>query len=270
MFSPTVGKSKCSYALSEKSYFYDLENPGHSGSQTKFCGPKPFKTPNIGTVPEKLGRMGSLSKTAVCAMVCRNDHNTWRRRDRNILGVAMGLVWPATSFTLPHSDHWAPHCPPRRYDWKVIWTILLTVPISRPVIFNYLDPLRNTWLENVLQLTPTWSNLSPPGYRHLTPIASTPRCKPCCHGGTMLRCQWRLCWGPMCTIYSLRAMYTSQNKHLASMCSLPYDLKLFCSYISFFKAPSVSDTNVRVGFWIIGRMYFSWNPNVLPSIYLHK
>jgi hypothetical protein len=27
MFSPTVGKSKCSYAESEKSYFYDLENP---------------------------------------------------------------------------------------------------------------------------------------------------------------------------------------------------------------------------------------------------
>ena len=42
--------------------------------------------------------------------------------------------------------------------------------ILHPVISISLDPFRSIWQVNTLQQRPTQSNLSPSGYRHLTPI----------------------------------------------------------------------------------------------------
>jgi hypothetical protein len=49
---------------------------------------------------------------------------------------------------------------------------------------SLFDLLRSTWLASKLQQTPTWSKLSSPGYRHLTPISSTLGHKLGCQGGT--------------------------------------------------------------------------------------
>jgi len=53
---PTVGKSERSYALLGMSYLYTLEKPGLFGIPKQ-----PFNTHKTVTVPEKSGRMGSLS-----------------------------------------------------------------------------------------------------------------------------------------------------------------------------------------------------------------
>jgi len=52
-----------------------------------------------------------------------------------------------------------------------LWTTQPTTPTSRPVTSISLDPWRSSWLPCDLQQTPTWSNLSLPGYRQLTPIS---------------------------------------------------------------------------------------------------
>jgi hypothetical protein len=65
MFGPTVGKSKCSYVLSEMSYFYGLfGNRGTFGLQNRIIlatGTEHFKTLKIGAVKGKQGRMLSLN-----------------------------------------------------------------------------------------------------------------------------------------------------------------------------------------------------------------
>ena len=64
MFSPTVGKSKCSYALSEVSYFYELEEPGAFGVRKGIFagyGDELFKTYKARSVPEKAVRIESLA-----------------------------------------------------------------------------------------------------------------------------------------------------------------------------------------------------------------
>jgi len=52
--------------------------------------------------------------------------------------------------------------------------------ISRSEIYILLGFLRSTWLASDSQQTPTWSKLSPSGYRHTTQISST-GCRPLCH-----------------------------------------------------------------------------------------
>jgi hypothetical protein len=53
-----------------------------------------------------------------------------------------------------------------------LWTTLLGVPISGPVIAISVNSLRTTWLESDLQQTPTLSKLLSPGYRHLPPTST--------------------------------------------------------------------------------------------------
>jgi hypothetical protein len=63
MFSPIVGKSKCSQALSEVSYFFDSENPRIFSIPNRIfreTGTNFFNTHKTGTVPGKPGQMGSL------------------------------------------------------------------------------------------------------------------------------------------------------------------------------------------------------------------
>jgi len=43
-----------------------------------------------------------------------------------------------------------------------------------PVISSYMDPLGSTCLASDLQKTLMQNNLSPPGYRHMRAISSTP------------------------------------------------------------------------------------------------
>jgi hypothetical protein len=60
MFSPTVGKSKSSYALEDMSYFYDREKPRTFGILNQILWDTEtelFKTHETGTVPEKQGQM---------------------------------------------------------------------------------------------------------------------------------------------------------------------------------------------------------------------
>jgi hypothetical protein len=64
MFSPTVGKSKCLYALSGMPYLYDVDKPETYGVLNQILqdsGTKVFKTDKTGTVPGKLRCMGSLT-----------------------------------------------------------------------------------------------------------------------------------------------------------------------------------------------------------------
>ena len=56
-----------------------------------------------------------------------------------------------------------------------LWAILPRDRISRSEIYISLGFLRSAWLASDLQQTPTWSKLSPPGYRHMTQISSTGR-----------------------------------------------------------------------------------------------
>ena len=59
--------------------------------------------------------------------------------------------------TIQRVDHVLPNCPNQSQVLLAIWC---------PVILISLDPLTTTWLKSNLQKTPTWSKLSPPGYRH--------------------------------------------------------------------------------------------------------
>ena len=81
MFPPTVGKSKCSYVLSEMFYFYDLENIGAFGAVNRIWR----ETNKTGSVPGKPGRMGSLflpNNDSIIAFIwrfllqCRNAQGT--------------------------------------------------------------------------------------------------------------------------------------------------------------------------------------------------
>ena len=40
-----------------------------------------------------------------------------------------------------------------------LWTTVSTAPISRPIISNFLNPLKSIWLASDLQQMPTWINL---------------------------------------------------------------------------------------------------------------
>jgi len=64
MLSPVVGKSKCSQALSQVSYFYDSVKPKNiqhpKPNFFRETGTNFFKTHKTETVPGKLGRMGSI------------------------------------------------------------------------------------------------------------------------------------------------------------------------------------------------------------------
>ena len=91
--------------------------------------------------------------------------------------------------------------------------------------------LTNTWLTSDLQNTPTSSKLSPPGYRHLTPIYSTPIYKPWCHGGTnasmSIVTRWR------CYVYHLLPMchaYVEVIKALGVRLSVTLFFKLPCKW----------------------------------------
>jgi hypothetical protein len=62
MSSPIVGKSKCSYAFLEISYFSDLEKLGAVGVPNRTMhetGPELFQRHKFGTVPVKTGRTGT-------------------------------------------------------------------------------------------------------------------------------------------------------------------------------------------------------------------
>jgi hypothetical protein len=63
--------------------------------------------------------------------------------------------------------------------WTV-WAILPRDRIWRSEIYSSLGFLRRTWLASDLQQTPTWSKLSPSGYRHMPQISSTGY-RPWCH-----------------------------------------------------------------------------------------
>jgi hypothetical protein len=61
VFSPTVGKSKCSHVSSEISHFITRKNPGHDVRNQIFpdIGMGLCKTHKAGTVPGQQGRMRS-------------------------------------------------------------------------------------------------------------------------------------------------------------------------------------------------------------------
>lgn len=68
IYTPTVGKSKCWYALSEMLYFYDLQKDWYvSCPERNFVGHRTelFKTHKIGNVPGKPG-------PSLCTGVLRN------------------------------------------------------------------------------------------------------------------------------------------------------------------------------------------------------
>jgi hypothetical protein len=50
------------------------------------------------------------------------------------------------------------------------WTMQPTATNLNPKMFISLNSLRSIWLASDLQQMPTWSKLSPAGYRHLIPI----------------------------------------------------------------------------------------------------
>jgi hypothetical protein len=63
MFSPTVGKSKWSYALSEMSYFYDVEKTGTFGVRNRILRDiekELFKPHETGPLQGEPAQMGSL------------------------------------------------------------------------------------------------------------------------------------------------------------------------------------------------------------------
>jgi hypothetical protein len=62
MSSPIVGKTKCSYAFLEMTYFSDLEKLGAVGVPKRILqetGPELFQTHKVGTAPVKTGRTGT-------------------------------------------------------------------------------------------------------------------------------------------------------------------------------------------------------------------
>jgi len=71
--------------------------------------------------------------------------------------------------------------------WRYGYDVMDHIPCSPhliPVVYLCLDPLRNICLASDLQQAPTWSELTPPGQRHLAPISSPPGYKPWCQSGT--------------------------------------------------------------------------------------
>ena len=60
MFGPTVGKSKCSDALSEMSYFYGLKKPGTFGIPNRILRDADIGLFKKGTAMGTRGRMESL------------------------------------------------------------------------------------------------------------------------------------------------------------------------------------------------------------------
>ena len=63
--------------------------------------------------------------------------------------------------TVQRMDHVLPNCPNQSQVLLAEWG---------PVILISLDSLTTTWLKSDLRQTPTWSKLSPPGYRHWTTV----------------------------------------------------------------------------------------------------
>jgi hypothetical protein len=63
--------------------------------------------------------------------------------------------------TVQRVDHVLPNCLNQSQVLLAVWG---------PVISISLDSLTTTWPKSVLRQTPTWSKLSPPGYRHLTTV----------------------------------------------------------------------------------------------------
>jgi hypothetical protein len=58
-----MGKSECSYTLSEMSYFCHLENPGHFESRTEF-----FRTPGQSSLkPTKSGLYRKTGMNGICS-----------------------------------------------------------------------------------------------------------------------------------------------------------------------------------------------------------
>jgi hypothetical protein len=72
--------------------------------------------------------------------------------------------------------------------WEVFHNLLAIVlyllTVWGPVISISLDTLRSTWLGRKFATTLPRSKLSPPAYKHTTPISSTPGYKPSCHDRT--------------------------------------------------------------------------------------
>jgi hypothetical protein len=74
MFPPNVGKSSSCYALSEMSYFHDLEKPGTFGFQKgilRNAAAEFSKNHKTGTVSRKPGRNGSLNKQKILILEFR-------------------------------------------------------------------------------------------------------------------------------------------------------------------------------------------------------
>ena len=87
-------------------------------------------------------------------------------------------------------------CTANTGEGGLIRRLLLTVPavpMSHTVFYASLGPLRTAWLAGNLRRTSTSSKPSPPDWRHLTPIASTPGTSFRVAVGQMLKCQWWLC-----------------------------------------------------------------------------
>ena len=96
--------------------------------------------------------------------------------------------------------------------------------------FYLFGPLKNTGLVSNLWLMPTWSVLSPPGCRHLTPIfffariqALVPRYNKCLNVG----CEYVKVWSAHFATH-VTCGHQSQNKVLASEHELPNCLRMYC------------------------------------------
>jgi len=100
----------------------------------------------------------------------------------------------------------------RRYGYDIMDRIPCS-PSLIPVGYLCLDPLRNTCLASDLQQAPTWSELTPPGQRHLAPISSPPGYKPWCHSGTNA---WM----------SIVATWRSDVHHLILLCRIHIDVTI--------------------------------------------
>jgi hypothetical protein len=90
------------------------------------------------------------------------------------LGSKSGLQggWPITSQL-------------QRHNRKIL------LAVWGPSNIHIFGPLTSTWPANDLKQTPTWSKLSPLGYRHSTPIYNRDTTRGATVGQTV-KCQWSL------------------------------------------------------------------------------
>ena len=110
-------------------------------------------------------------------------------------------------------------------------------------------PYLQTSLTSDLQNTPTSSKLSPPGYRQLTPISSTPKYKPRCQGGTNSSMSMVTRWRS--DVYHLLPMcraYIEVSTKALGVRRLPYFLNFLVNGI-WHASHKMCMNRVRVVFW---------------------